>query len=93
MTQKLTVQREGHHALITGGGTGIGRGAAIALAAEGTTATVASRTGPTLKETVRLVRDAGGRTPACVSTVCSSTAALAQASATKHCESTRSNFQ
>ena len=48
-------------AFVTGGGTtGIGRAAAIALAAEGYTVTVAGRTAATLEQTVKLIADAGG---------------------------------
>jgi NAD(P)-dependent dehydrogenase (short-subunit alcohol dehydrogenase family) len=51
---------QGTSALITGGGTGIGRAAALALAAEGTFVTVVGRTDSTLRETVRQVEEAGG---------------------------------
>lgn len=50
----------GKVAFITGGGTGIGRAAALALAAEGCTVTVAGRTERTLKGTVREIQDTGG---------------------------------
>ena len=60
MTQATALQFAGKNALITGGGTGIGRAAAIAMAAEGATVTVAGRTQSTLEQTVKLVADAGG---------------------------------
>jgi NAD(P)-dependent dehydrogenase (short-subunit alcohol dehydrogenase family) len=47
-------------ALITGGGTGIGRAAALALAAEGYEVTVVGRTAATLEQTAKLVTHAGG---------------------------------
>jgi NAD(P)-dependent dehydrogenase (short-subunit alcohol dehydrogenase family) len=50
----------GKTALITGGGTGIGRASALALCAEGCLVTVAGRTASTLEETVRQVEAAGG---------------------------------
>jgi len=51
---------EGKTALVTGGGSGIGRASALALAAQGATVTVRGRTSTSLEETVQLIRDSGG---------------------------------
>lgn len=56
----MTQQFAGKSALVTGGGSGIGRASALALAAEGALVTVAGRTADTLKETVRLIEASGG---------------------------------
>jgi NAD(P)-dependent dehydrogenase (short-subunit alcohol dehydrogenase family) len=60
MTQELS----GTRAFITGGGTGIGRASAIALASQGCFVTVAGRTRQTLDETVAHIRDTGGEADA-----------------------------
>jgi NAD(P)-dependent dehydrogenase (short-subunit alcohol dehydrogenase family) len=56
----VTGELGGTRAFITGGGTGIGRASALALAAEGCFVVVAGRTQGTLDETVALVESAGG---------------------------------
>ncbi|MEU6121984.1 SDR family oxidoreductase [Streptomyces sp. NPDC047123] len=50
----------GRTALVTGGGSGLGRATALALAAEGANVVVAGRTEAPLKETVDLIEQAGG---------------------------------
>jgi len=57
MTQRFT----GKTALVTGGGSGIGRATALAFAAAGATVAVSGRRQEPLDETVRLIEDAGGK--------------------------------
>ena len=52
---------EGKIAIITGAGKGIGREAALAVAAEGATVVAVARTQADLDETVRLIEDNGGK--------------------------------
>lgn len=47
-------------AIVTGGGTGIGRGVAVALAREGVTVAVCGRREETLQETVRTINETEG---------------------------------
>ena len=55
----------GKVALITGGGTGIGQDAAVALAAEGAKVMVLGRRSEPLQETVAKIEQAGGEALAC----------------------------
>jgi len=55
---------EGRVALVTGGGRGIGRATALALAREGAAVAVTARSVDQIEETARLVREAGGRAAA-----------------------------
>ncbi|MEZ0070920.1 SDR family NAD(P)-dependent oxidoreductase [Planotetraspora sp. GP83] len=57
----MSPEFDGRTALITGGGTGIGRATALALAALGCLVTVTGRTEATLRETVDEIEAAGGR--------------------------------
>jgi NAD(P)-dependent dehydrogenase (short-subunit alcohol dehydrogenase family) len=58
-------------ALVTGGGSGMGRACALALAAEGASVAVLGRTGATLEEVAALVRVAGAEALAVVGDVAS----------------------
>lgn len=51
----------GQTVLVTGGGRGLGRAFALALASAGAAVAVTARTRDQIDETVRLIRDAGGR--------------------------------
>ena len=51
---------EGKIAIVTGSGKGIGRDAALAIAAEGATVVTVARTQSDLDKTVKMIEDAGG---------------------------------
>jgi len=82
MTQRFT----GKTVLITGGGSGIGRATALAFASEGAAVAVAGRRREPLDQTVRLIKDAGGRASAVTADVSSPTdaARLVAATADRH---------
>ncbi len=60
------MQLQGTTTLVTGGGRGIGRHAAIALGRAGGRVCVTARSGDELEATVDLVREAGGPDPVAV---------------------------
>jgi NAD(P)-dependent dehydrogenase (short-subunit alcohol dehydrogenase family) len=68
----MTARFTGKVALITGGGSGIGRAGALAFAREGATVVVAGRRTDLLEQTVRLIEDAGGRAGAVTADISSS---------------------
>ena len=60
MTQQPTGGLEGYAALVTGGGTGIGKGCAARLAADGAAVTICGRTESRLVDAAKVIGDAAG---------------------------------
>ena len=64
MTEPLKTQAKrlvGKRAIVTGGGSGIGRGAAIRFAEEGAEVLIAGRTAENIEETAAMIRALGGK--------------------------------
>jgi NAD(P)-dependent dehydrogenase (short-subunit alcohol dehydrogenase family) len=81
----MTARFIGKTALITGGGTGIGRAVALTFARQGATVIVAGRSPESLNQTVKLIEADGGRAMAITADVTRSAdlaALVTQASAT-----------
>ena len=60
MTQQPTGGLEGYAALVTGGGTGIGKGCAARLAADGAAVTICGRTESRLVDAAKIISDVAG---------------------------------
>jgi len=69
---------EGRNAVVTGGGSGIGRACAVVLAGKGASVAVWDLNGEGAEETVAMVRDAGGKGIA-IEANCAETGAIAGA--------------
>ncbi|TGA92426.1 SDR family oxidoreductase [Streptomyces sp. MZ04] len=82
MTSAPRIRFTGRTALVTGGGSGLGRAIALAFAAEGANVVVAGRTEGPLKETVGLIEEAGGAAIAVTADVTRSADLAALVSAT-----------
>jgi NAD(P)-dependent dehydrogenase (short-subunit alcohol dehydrogenase family) len=65
----MTARFTGKVALVTGGGSGIGRATAVAFASEGASVVVAGRNAESLEQTVELIQAAGGRASAATADV------------------------